>query len=53
MEFKSEEATKHVIWGDFNIFRKDRKVSKLIEMLSYFEYQLKNNRMATRETIRS
>ena len=51
-KLKSKQATKHVICGDFNInvFLKDRKASKLIEMLSYFGFQLKNNRMATRET---
>ena len=51
-KLKSREATKHLICGDFiiNVFLEDRKVSKLIEMLSYFGFQLKNNRMATRET---
>ena len=51
-KLKSKEATKHVICGDFNInvFLEDRKLSKLIEMLSYFGFQLKNNRKATRET---
>ena len=50
-KLKPKEATKHVICGDFNInvFLEDRKVSKLIEM-SYFGFQLQNNRMATRET---
>ena len=48
----SKEATKHVICGDFNrnVFLEDRKLSKLIEMLSNFGFQLKNNRRATRET---
>ena len=51
-KLKSKEATKHVICGDFNInvFLEDRKVSKLIEMLSYFGFLLKNNKKATRET---
>ena len=51
-KLKSKEATKHVICGDFNInvFLEDRKVSKLIEMLSYFRFLLKNNQKATRET---
>ena len=51
-KLKSKEATKHVICGDFNtnVFLEDRKVSKLIEMFSYFGFQLKNNRMATKET---
>ena len=54
-KLKSKEATKHVNCGDFNInvFLENRKVSKLLEMLSYFGFQLKNNRMATRETIYS
>ena len=47
---ESKEATKHVICGDFNInvFLEDLKVSKLIEILSCFGFQLKNKRMATR-----
>ena len=51
-KLKSKEATRDVICGDFNInvFLEDRKVRKLIEMLSYFGFQLQNNRMATRET---
>ena len=51
-KLKSKEAAKHVICGDFNInvFLEDRKLSKLIKKLSYFGFQLKNNRMATKET---
>ena len=52
MKLKSKDGTKHVICGDFiiNVFLEDLKASKLIEMLSYFGFQLKNNRMASRET---
>ena len=48
----SKEDTKNVICGDFNInvFLEDQKVSKLIEMLSYFGFQLKINKIAKRET---
>ena len=51
-KLKSKEARKHVNCGDFNInvFLEDQKINRLIEMLSYFGFQLTNNRMATRET---